>query len=118
MDNKDAAGKKCSSINVLAALWVLLIGIASYLAPNVITFQAFEKHSTKQSVSISYGDIFYRQNLFIKSKNVTPFPFENVYLPIYSSHNIYGSYSSITTAIVPVHGYSRDAGCLLLAHIH
>jgi hypothetical protein len=116
--DSDANHKKhFCSIRIVTAVWILLIALASFLAPNIFNFDMYEKQIIHPKYRVECDAEKYRQNFYIQSENTSPSPFENIYLPIYSSHNIFEYDDTLTTAIVSIHGYSRSAGDHCMDHI-
>lgn len=63
-------------------------------------------------------DSAYKFNLHLKSPhNISESPWDGVFLPIFSSHDIIAKeHHDVRTAIVALHGYTRNAGGFAQAH--
>jgi hypothetical protein len=52
----------------------------------------------------------YKYNLYLESPyNISESPWERVFLPVFASHDIERAHTSLRTAIVAIHGYTRNA---------
>ena len=55
--------------------------------------------------------IQYRRNFVVSSPyNHSSYPFSSLFMPLYASHSISTPNANITSAIINIHGYTRNAG--------
>ena len=82
--------------------WVATIAVASYLSPQVGIFNAFEKELHVIPPTLCQAALSRHKFYMSSAGDMSPTPFKNIYLPIYSSHNL---------------GYSRTAGIFFCASL-
>ena len=106
---------KCTLSKII--FWVATIAVASYLSPPVGIFNAFEKDLHVIPPTLCQAALSRHRFYMTSVGDVPPTPFKNIYLPIYSSHNLSNIHIDAKVAIIAVHGYSRSAGNIFCASL-
>ena len=93
--------------------WVIVIGTAAYFSPKVVSnLKTLEKHTLLTTVQGKCETEHFRYKFYIPSDGVSPAPFKNIFLPIYSTHNLSNFHIDVETAVVSIHGLGRRAGTM------